>query len=68
MARFVVESSGVDVPFPSNFERSQFTIAAFDNFDHEEATLSGIGGTHDTVGVLFQDDSEYIYFSRIINY
>ena len=32
-----------------------FTIAAFDNFDHEEATLSGIGGSHDTVSVLFQD-------------
>ncbi|KAH3709238.1 hypothetical protein DPMN_068700 [Dreissena polymorpha] len=28
-------------------------MAAFDNFDHEEAVLSGIGGSHDTV--LFQE-------------
>ena len=25
-----------------------------DNFDHEENTLSGIGGSHDTILVLFQ--------------
>ena len=26
-----------------------------DNFDHDENTLSGIGGSHDTVLVLFQN-------------
>ena len=31
------------------------TLAAFDNFDHEEATLSGIKGNHGTVSVLFQE-------------
>ena len=56
MATFIVESSSNEVPFPSHFGSSQFTIAAFDNFDHDEATLSGIGGSHDTVSVLFQDD------------
>lgn len=56
MGRFIVESSSDEVPFPSHFGSSQFTIAAFDNFDHDEATLSGIGGSHDTVSVLFQDD------------
>ena len=29
-------------------------LRLFDNFDHEECTSSGIGGTHDTVSVLFQ--------------
>ena len=56
MGRFKVESSSDEVPFLSHLGRSQFTIAAFDNFDHNEATLSGIGGSHDTVSVLFQDD------------
>ena len=30
-----------------------------DNFDHEENTMSGIGGSHDTVLVLFQSESEH---------
>jgi len=56
MATYVVESSGDGMPFPSHFGTSQFTVGAFDNFDHDEATLSGIGGSHDTVSVLFQED------------
>ena len=40
---------------PSHVDPGNFTIAAFDNFDHEECTSSGIGGTNDTVSVLFQD-------------
>ena len=56
MATFTVKSCDEAVPFPNHFDRSMFTTAAFDNFDHEEATLSGIGGSHDTVSVLFQDD------------
>ena len=55
MATYSVESSKDTVPFPSHFNSSMFTMAAFDNFDHDEATLSGIGGSHDTVTVLFQD-------------
>jgi hypothetical protein len=51
-----VESSKEGIPFPSHFNKTQFTIAAFDNFDHDEATLSSIGGSHDIVTVLFQDD------------
>lgn len=30
-------------------------MAAFDNFDHIESTLSGIGSSHDTVAVVFQE-------------
>ena len=31
---------------------------AMDNFDHEENTSSGIGGSHDTILVLFQKSDE----------
>ena len=31
---------------------------AKDNFDHEEDTLSGVGGSHNTVLLLFQDPNE----------
>ena len=55
MAYFVTESSQGRVPLPSKFGPSMFTIGAFDNFDHEENTLSGIGGSHDTVSILTQD-------------
>ncbi len=55
MAGLIVESCAEQVPLPSHFDADMFTVAAVDNFDHEEATLSGIGGSHDTVSVLFQD-------------
>lgn len=60
LASFTVESCKSIVPLPSHFEPSKFTTAAFDNFDHEEATESGLGGTHDTVAVLFQEKSSEI--------
>ena len=60
MASLVVETSQGNVPIPSHFSSKAFTLAAFDNFDHEESTLSGIGGTHDTVTVLFQDKSPHV--------
>ena len=60
MAIFTIQSSTDSVPFPSHFSKSDFTIAAFDNFDHDEATFSGIRGSHDTVSVLFQEDLENI--------
>mgnify|MGYP006890279677 CR=1 FL=1 len=44
-----------EVPLPSMFHPQHFTSAAFDNFDHEGATLSGIVGSHNTVSVLFED-------------
>ena len=47
-----------DVPLPSHLNPEKFTTAAFDNFDHEEATLSGLHGTNDTVSVLDQDKSD----------
>ena len=57
IASFTVTNS-TEVPFPSHLDREMFTMAAMDNFDHDEANLSGMGGSHDTVTVLFQDDSD----------
>ena len=57
MASFVVEASRNQIPLPSHFQPCKFTIGALDNFDHEEATLSGIGVSHDTVMILMQDKS-----------
>ena len=31
---------------------------AMDNFDHTEVTLSGIGGSHDTILMLFQNQNK----------
>ena len=56
MATFTKESSIKTVSFPSHFNISMFTMTAVNYFDHEETTLSGIGGSHDTLVVLFQDD------------
>ena len=42
------------VPVPKNINSSSIIHGAMDKFDHEENTLSGIGGSHDTILVLFQ--------------
>ena len=39
MGIFIVESTRAVVSFPSHFSSSKFTIAAFDIFDHDEATI-----------------------------
>ena len=56
----LVCNSVEDVPLPSHLNPDSFTTTAFDNFDHEEQTISGIGGSHDTVSVLYQDKPEII--------
>ena len=43
---------------PENINCSSITYRAIDNFDHEENTSSGIGGSHDTILVLFQKSDE----------
>ena len=43
------------VPVPPSILPSIFIHGAMDNFDHEENTSSGIGGSHDTILVLFQN-------------
>lgn len=60
LALYNISSCENTIPLPSRFDKKIWTTAAFDNFDHEEGTLSGINGSHDTVAVLFQDDELYI--------
>lgn len=55
LAQYALKQSPNEVLIPSHFKTDSYTIGAFDNFDHEESTLSSIGGSHDTVCVLFQD-------------
>ena len=55
LALFACQKSEAEVPLPSHFDPNLYITGAFDNFDHEEYTLSGINGTHDT-SVLFQDE------------
>ena len=52
----VKKGSECRVPLPAHFNTEEFTIAAADNFDHEDSsTLSGKKSNHDSVTVLFQN-------------
>lgn len=55
LASFTMEKN--DPPIPSHFDRSIFVTTAFDNFDHNEASISGLNRSHDTVIVLFQNNN-----------
>ena len=45
-------------PLAEHFNEQDFLIASFDNFDHEDASsLSGKFGNHDTMVVLYQNES-----------
>ena len=46
------------IPVPENIDSSSIIHGAMDNFNHEENTSSGIGGSHDTILVLFQKCDE----------
>ena len=37
------------VPVPKNVNSSSNIYGAVDNFDHEENTISGVAGSHDTI-------------------
>ena len=58
MASYILEVSADNVPLPSHFVKERFTIGAVDNWDHEEDTQSGISGSHDTVLILIQENSD----------
>ena len=50
-----IEGENDGVPITSHFVHENFTIAAFDNFDHaDRSSSSGLMSNHDTVMVLFQ--------------
>lgn len=60
LAQFTSQQGDEVVPLPSHFSPELYTTGAFDNFDHNEDTLSGQGGSHDTVSVLYQDKPQSI--------
>ena len=55
----LINSAGPSrVPVPENIDSSSIIHGAMDNFDHEENISSGVGGSHDTMLVLFQKSDE----------
>ena len=50
LAKLAISSSNdIDIPLATHFSKSQFTIAAMDNFDHFDFnSITGTAGTHDT--------------------
>ena len=58
LAEYTQISCQSSVPLPSHFDPQSYITAAFDNFDHNEASLSGLNATHDAVTVIFQDESD----------
>lgn len=55
LAQYTIKSCSSGISLPSHFVPHHFTTGAMDNFDHEEATLTGLQGSHDTVMVLYQE-------------
>jgi len=52
----ILRSENEEVPLPSNFASTLFTVAAFDNFDNADRnSLSGTKHAHDTAITLFQE-------------
>ena len=57
IAKRTIDLAGSNrVPVPLNVTPSSIIHGATDNFDHEENTSSGIGGSHDTILMLFQNN------------
>ena len=46
------------MPLSFSVDANKLTMAAFDNFDHNEGTFSGIGSSHDNIAVMFQRKSD----------
>ena len=54
--RTIHMSGNENVPLPPSIVPGNLVQAAIDNFDHEEGTPSRIGGSHDTIMVVFQNN------------
>ena len=52
-------SGNEHVPLPPSIVPGNFVQAAIDNFDHEEGIPSRIGGSHDTIMVIFQNNQQH---------
>ena len=46
------------VPVSFSIDKKTLIYGAMDNFDHTEVISSGIGGSHDTILILFQNQNE----------
>ena len=57
--RTIHMSGNENVPLPPSIVPGNLVQAAIDNFDHEEGTPSRIGGSHDTIMVLFQNNQQH---------
>ena len=57
LAQRTINTAGVNrTPIPSTIKNNVLLHGAMDNFDHDENTPSGIGGSHDTILMVFQND------------
>jgi hypothetical protein len=55
-AYVISRSKGGSVPMPSHFNITDFTVVAFDNFDHtDRSSTTAPKDSHDTAAVLFQN-------------
>ena len=55
------------VPFSLSIDKKTLIHGGMDNFDHTEVTSSGIGGSHDTILMLFQNQNESENFPKALS-
>ena len=61
LAQRTINTAGVNrTPIPSTIKNNVLLQGAMDNFDHDENTPSGIGGSCDTILMVFQNDQTEI--------
>ena len=53
--RTIMEAENFRVPVSKTIESGTIVQGAMDNFDHDENTMSGKNGSHDTIFMLFQN-------------
>ena len=58
MKRVIHETGANRVPVSMSIDKKTLIHGAMDNFDHTEVTSSGIGGSHDTILMLFQNQNK----------
>ena len=54
--RTIMEAGNFRVPVSETIESGTIVQGAMDNFDHDENTMSGKNGSHDTIFMLFQNN------------
>ena len=59
LATKIINEAGENrVPIGPSIQPNSVIHGAMDNFDHDENTASGIGGSHDTILMLFQNQQD----------